>query len=112
MRGFRTQVAALAFFVTVAHPVLPAATKPPAKKKPLAPLTKEQRAIHALNRLTFGPRPGDLDQVLALGVDKWIDQQLQPETIDDSALNALLGPLRTLNMKPKDLAPKPAIRPN
>jgi len=102
MRGFRTQVAALAFFVTV-HGVLPAATKPPAKKKPLPPLTKEQRAIHALNRLTFGPRPGDLDQVLALGVDKWIDQQLQPETIDDSALNARLGPLRTLNMKPKDL---------
>src|SRR5215469_7598328 len=79
------------------------ATKKPTKTKPLAPLTQEQRAIHALNRLTFGPRPGDLDHVLEIGVDKWIDQQLHPESIDDSALNARLGPLRTLRMNPKDL---------
>jgi len=103
MRRLRTEVVALAVFVTVAQLVLPAATKPPAKRKPLAPLTKEQRAIHALNRLTFGPRPGDLGQVLSLGVDKWIDHQLHPEAVDDSALNARLGPLRTLNMKPRDL---------
>lgn len=103
MRRLLTQVAALAFFVTAAQLVFPASTKQSTKKKALAPLTKEQRAIHALNRLTFGPRPGDLDQVLALGVDKWIDQQLHPEAIDDSALNARLGPLHTLNMKPKDL---------
>jgi uncharacterized protein (DUF1800 family) len=77
-------------------PVLP-------KKKPVAPLTQEQRAIHALNRLTFGPRPGDLDYVLQIGIDKWIDQQLHPDSIDDSALNARLGPLRTLRMSPKDL---------
>jgi len=68
------------------------------KKKPPAPLTQEQRGIHALNRLTFGPRPGDLDSVLKMGVDKWIDQQLHPESIDDSALNARLVPLRTLRM--------------
>ena len=75
---------------------------PPAKKTP-ALLTQEQRAIHALNRLTFGPRPGDRDQVLKSGVDKWIDQQLHPESIDDSAVNARLAPLRTLNMTPKEL---------
>lgn len=89
--------------LTVWRPVFASAPKAPAKKKALAPLTREQRAIHALNRLTFGPRPGDLDQVLELGVDKWIDQQLHPEAIDDAALNGRLGPLRTLNMKPKDL---------
>ncbi|HVH88592.1 MAG TPA: DUF1800 domain-containing protein [Terriglobales bacterium] len=66
-------------------------------------MTQEQRAIHALNRLTFGPRPGDLDRVLQVGVDKWIDQQLHPDSIDDSALNARLGPLRTLRMNPKEL---------
>ena len=87
-----------------AVPSLSAAKKPvPAKKKALAPLTQEQRAIHALNRLTFGPRPGDLDHVLQIGVDKWIDQQLHPESIDDSGLNPRLGPLRTLRMSPKDL---------
>ena len=80
-----------------------AAKKPPAKKKPLAPLTQEQRAIHALNRLTFGARPGDLDHVLQIGVDKWIDQQLHPDSIDDSVVNARLGPLRTLRMSPKDM---------
>jgi uncharacterized protein (DUF1800 family) len=72
-------------------------------KKSLPPLTQDQRAIHALNRLTFGPRPGDLDHVLQVGIDKWIDEQLHPESIDDSALNARLGPLRTLRMQPKEL---------
>ncbi len=72
-------------------------------KKSLRPLTQEQRAIHALNRLTFGPRPGNLDHVLQVGVDKWIDEQLHPESIDDSALDARLGPLRTLRMQPKEL---------
>ena len=78
------------------------AKKPP-KTKQIAPLTQEQRAIHVLNRLTFGPRPGDLGHVLEIGVDKWIDQQLHPESIDDSTLNARLGPLRTLRMSPKEL---------
>jgi uncharacterized protein (DUF1800 family) len=36
------------------------------------------QAVHALNRLTFGPRPGDVERVLALGVDRWIEQQLHP----------------------------------
>ncbi|MBV9147708.1 MAG: DUF1800 domain-containing protein, partial [Acidobacteria bacterium] len=90
--------------LSVALPLSAASKKPaPASKKPLPPLTGEQRAIHALNRLTFGPRPGDLDAVLQTGVDKWIDQQLHPESIDDSALNARLGPLRTLRMSPRDM---------
>jgi uncharacterized protein (DUF1800 family) len=36
------------------------------------------RALHALNRLTFGPRPADLEHVLRLGVERWIGEQLQP----------------------------------
>ena len=62
-----------------------------------------QRALHALNRLTFGPRPGDVDRVMALGVDKWIDQQLHPDKIDDSALNSRLAPFRTLNMNAQQM---------
>jgi hypothetical protein len=53
----------------------------------------QRRALHALNRLTFGPRPGDVQRVMAIGVDKWIDLQLHPEKIDDSALAAHLEPL-------------------
>jgi len=57
-----------------------------------------QRAVHALNRLTFGPGPGDVTRVLTLGVDKWIDQQLRPEKIDDDAMKERLAPFRTLRM--------------
>jgi len=40
---------------------------------------EQKRAVQALNRLTFGPRPGDIQQVMAMGVDRWIDLQLHPE---------------------------------
>ena len=39
-------------------------------------LTPDQQIIHALNRLTFGPRPGDIEQVRRIGLNKWIEQQL------------------------------------
>jgi|HubBroStandDraft_5_1064220.scaffolds.fasta_scaffold37513_1 uncharacterized protein (DUF1800 family) len=64
----------------------------------------QRRALHALNRLTFGPRPGDVQQVMAMGVDRWIDLQLHPEKIDDSALNARLEPLRTLRLSAREIA--------
>ena len=63
-----------------------------------------KHTLHALNRLTFGPRPGDLQQVMAMGVDRWIDLQLHPEKIDDSALIARLEPLRTVRMSTKEIA--------
>src|SRR2546425_2149603 len=43
-------------------------------------------AVHALNRLAYGPRPGDVDRVAQGGVMSWIDQQLAPERIDDARL--------------------------
>ena len=66
--------------------------------------TAQRRALHALNRLTFGSRPGDVQQVMAMGVDQWIDLQLHPKKIDDSALDARLEPLRTLRMSAKEIA--------
>jgi uncharacterized protein (DUF1800 family) len=63
-----------------------------------------RRALHALNRLTFGPRPGDLQQVMAVGVDPWIELQLHPERIDDRGLDSRLEPLRTIRMTAKELA--------
>jgi hypothetical protein len=61
-------------------------------------MDEHKRAVHALNRLTFGPRPGDVERVMTMGVDKWIDEQLRPEKIDDSALEVRLAPFRTLSM--------------
>jgi len=63
----------------------------------------QKRAVHALNRLTFGPRPGDLDRVTQMGVDKWIELELHPEKIEDSGLDARLAPLRTLRMGTKEI---------
>ena len=66
-------------------------------------LTERQRAEHALNRLGFGARPGDVDRVVAMGVDKWIDQQLHPERIDDGAVTARLAAFNTLKMSNGDM---------
>ena len=66
-------------------------------------MDEQKRAVHALNRLTFGPRPGDIQGVLTLGVDKWIAEQLHPEKIDDSALDARLAPFRTLRMDTREI---------
>jgi uncharacterized protein (DUF1800 family) len=79
-----------------------AATKakaaPVAKVAPLVPLTDRERAQQVLDRLTFGARPGDVDHVMAMGVDAWLAQQLAPETIKDPALDKRLGDFPTLNM--------------
>jgi uncharacterized protein (DUF1800 family) len=77
-------------------------TKRPVGKTP-GKLTDEQRALHALNRLTFGPRPGDLQRAMDTDVNDWIEQQLHPEEINDSVLDGKLGPLRTLRMSTRDL---------
>jgi uncharacterized protein (DUF1800 family) len=75
------------------------------KKDKAAPSPNDQRrALHALNRLTFGPRPGDVQQVMAMGVDQWIDLQLHPEKIDDKALDARLEAFRTLHMSTREIA--------
>ncbi|MEO5904995.1 MAG: DUF1800 domain-containing protein [Gemmatimonadaceae bacterium] len=54
-------------------------------------LAADQQVIHALNRLSFGARPGDVQKVRAMGLDKWIDQQLNPEKIDDSSLDQFMN---------------------
>ena len=61
-------------------------------------LTERERAIHALDRLGFGARPGDVDRVLQTGVDVWINQQLHPEDIPDRAVDARLQQYPTLAM--------------
>jgi uncharacterized protein (DUF1800 family) len=67
------------------------------------PLTEEERATHALNRLTFGPKPGDLERVQAIGVKKWVEMQLNPEQIDDSLLEARLQSFPAMHLSQQDL---------
>ncbi len=80
------------------------------KEKAADPRSNEQspndqkHAVQALNRLTFGPRPGDVQQVMAMGVDPWIDLQLHPEKIPDNAIGTRLAAFRTLHMSGKEIA--------
>ena len=93
-------VVALGLSLAGTVPVLRAKKNDP---KTDASSNEQRRAVHALNRLTFGPRPGDVQKVMALGIDRWIDLQLRPEKISDDALQARLAPLRTLHMNSKEL---------
>src|SRR5216110_3404012 len=51
-----------------------------------APFSPRDSASHALNRLAYGPRPGEIERVARAGVLRWIDAQLAPDQIDDEAL--------------------------
>jgi uncharacterized protein (DUF1800 family) len=67
-------------------------------------LSTEKKTLHALNRLTFGPRPGDLEAVRKMGLKKWLDRQLHPERLPENpALLAKLKPLDTLRMTTQDI---------
>ena len=72
-----------------------------AQKRPA--LSEDQRILHVLNRLGFGARPGDVDRVKAMGLDNYINQQLNPEKISDSAAESKLADLATLNMSTAEL---------
>jgi len=69
-------------------------------------LSEEQRIIHVLNRLGFGARPGDVERVKAMGVEKYIEQQLHPEQIADPAAETRLRELSVLNMTTAELYEK------
>jgi uncharacterized protein (DUF1800 family) len=77
------------------------------------PISKDDRIQQALNRLTFGPRPGDAAQVKAIGLKKWIDQQLHPDLIaENPVLVEKLKPFDSLTMKSGELVsnyPAPQI---
>ncbi len=47
-------------------------------------LTERQAATHLLNRFTYGPRPGDVDAVVKIGLENWFKQQLSADLSDDS----------------------------
>jgi uncharacterized protein (DUF1800 family) len=93
----------LAFAVGLSA-LLPFASGKVPKKPGAQPRMDEQkRALQALNRLTFGPRNGDLERVQAMGVDKWIEQQLHPDRIDDIAVESRLTAFPTLAMSTRQL---------
>jgi uncharacterized protein (DUF1800 family) len=82
------------------------------KGLPATDLTEDEAIVHALNRLGYGPRPGDVQRVKEMGLAKWIDRQLRPESMNDSALDARLARFPTLSMSSQALLekfPRPAV---
>ena len=79
------------------------ATKPSPAVGP-RDLTRNQQAEHVLNRLAFGARPGETDRVRATGVDRWIEQQLHPETVSDSTLDLVMRALPAWTASARALA--------
>jgi uncharacterized protein (DUF1800 family) len=89
---------------------LPAAARIPAAKDkkskadlalkglPISELTSDEAILHALNRLAYGPRPGDVERIRQMGLAKWIEQQLNPNSVEDKALEARLQDYSTLRM--------------
>ncbi|HEY4817999.1 MAG TPA: DUF1800 family protein, partial [Candidatus Acidoferrum sp.] len=68
------------------------------KGLPVTELSADEAILHALNRLAYGPRPGDVERVRQMGLAKWIEQQLDPKAIDDRAVEARMEQFPTLRM--------------
>ena len=68
-----------------------------------ARMSEEARAQHVANRLTYGPTPALLAEIRAVGVDAWIDQQLNPASIDDGAADAIVARLPLVALEAADI---------
>ncbi len=92
--------------VLLAGQPLLAAGVPVKKTAPVPPTAQiqgEERVLHALNRLTFGPRPGEVQAVEAMGLERWFEQQMNPQSIDDSALEQRLEMFPAMKMQQAEL---------
>ncbi len=75
-------------------------------------LTEEQRVIHLLDRITFGARPGDIERVMKLGWEKYLDEQLHPERVSDLAIEQRLKSVESIHLSIADMAkyyPQPQV---
>jgi uncharacterized protein (DUF1800 family) len=110
MPAARKQLILLGLILLVSTAVLFAGDKKSKSKPPdssaspaVAQMEDDKRIVHALNRFTFGVRPGEVERVQAEGLDKWFDEQLHPDKIDDGAVESRLAPFRTLKMSTKEM---------
>jgi uncharacterized protein (DUF1800 family) len=85
----------LVLLLALASPLFALRGETKAKTKPL---TEDQKILHVLNRLGFGARFGDVEKVKSAGLQKYIEQQLNPATINDAALEAKLKRFEILEM--------------
>src|SRR5215510_4902235 len=67
-------------------------------------LTEEQKVAHLLDRATFGARPGDVERVMKLGWEKYLDEQLRPERISDQVVEQRLKNIESIHLRSPELA--------
>ena len=84
------------------HTVMVKLPAPPKLKQ----IQGDDRIFHALDRLTFGPRPGEVEEVKAIGLDAWIAQQLHPASIDDTVMEQRLQQFPAMRLSEEDLTRK------
>ncbi len=101
--SFIHKLAAVAAIYTMLTPVLLVRAETPAGPKPL---TEDQKILHVLNRLGYGARPGDVAKVKAMGLQKYIDQQLNPSSIADPVAEAKVKGLDIFGMSTAELFAK------
>jgi uncharacterized protein (DUF1800 family) len=77
-----------------------------AQKTKVKPLTENQKILHVLNRLGFGARPGDVERVKSIGINKYIEQQLNPSSITDSVAEAKVKNLNVIKMSNEEIFAK------
>ena len=76
-------------------------------------LSADRQIVQALNRLTFGPRPGDVEEVRRIGLAKWMEQQLHPDQITENpVLPERLKTLDTLGMPVSEVVATYSQTPN
>ena len=84
----------------------------PAQNTGAKKLTDEQKVVHLLDRATFGSRQGDIERVMKLGWEKFLDEQLHPDRISDQAIEEKLKNIESIHMSNSELAksyPPPQI---
>jgi uncharacterized protein (DUF1800 family) len=99
----RAAMACTLCVLMIDQPLLMAAIPKRGPSAGVQPMKGESRVQHALNRLTFGPRPGDVAAVQEMGLSTWFENQLNPSKIDDSALQARLAQFPAMQMSQADL---------
>ncbi|MGE0128409.1 MAG: DUF1800 domain-containing protein [Blastocatellales bacterium] len=77
----------------------------------IPPLTEEQKILNLLNRAGFGPRPGDIERVRQMGIERYIEEQLHPEELSDDFLARPLNRLGTLQMTQFDILQNFELQP-
>src|SRR5262249_36742150 len=78
-------------------------SKSKTKATAIPQMDDDKRIIHALNRFTFGVRPGDVERVRAMGLDKWFDQQLHPDRSHKSSREHVLHSFHTHYMRTSEM---------